>query len=101
MLAELTSSQIADWAEFLRLEPIGWWEEWRRFGMLAALIANVNRGKHQRAFSDEDFMPPEIRMKEPAPKQSVEEQKAIMKAILAPFRRRKAEQDAAKRRKGA
>lgn len=39
------------------IEPFGERGAWTRSGILSALFANANRGKHTPAFKSEDFMP--------------------------------------------
>jgi hypothetical protein len=91
MLAELTSRQIAEWHAFYNLEPFGWREEWRRVAMIAAVIANVNRGKATRPFRESDFMPPDhVAPAGPAKRQSIEEQRSIIASVLAPFKKKAA-----------
>jgi hypothetical protein len=59
MLEALTSRQIAEWYEFWKLEPWGSRVDWMRSAQIVATIANVNRNPQSRAFTVEDFMPPE------------------------------------------
>lgn len=54
---DLSNYEIALWEAEFRLSP---WDEFRsdlQAGMIAATIANVNRGKNTPAFSPADFMP--------------------------------------------
>ncbi len=47
-------------AEFIALDRIDPWDESRadlRAGIVASVIANVNRGKKTKAFTARDFMP--------------------------------------------
>ncbi len=47
-------------AEFIALDRIDPWDQGRadlRAGIIASVIANVNRGKRTKAFSAKDFMP--------------------------------------------
>ncbi len=48
---------------YFNIEPFGEHAAYWRAGVVAATIANVNRGKSQRALKPEDFMPPEPREK--------------------------------------
>lgn len=57
MLAEMTSSQVAEWMAFYRLEPWGAHEEDRRTATIAATIANTSPGKKRKAWRPDDFMP--------------------------------------------
>ena len=89
MLRSMTASEFAEWYEFYRLDP--WGEEradWRA-GMIASVLANVNRGKKGRTFKPEDFMP-EFGPKETAqqsgamnPEQSVAYAKHLSNMIQA------------------
>lgn len=57
MLGEISSRQFAEWMAYSRLEP---WDEERadlRSGIVAATIANANRGKSGKAFTPQQFMP--------------------------------------------
>ena len=40
-----------------RIEPFGEYGDYFRAGIVASTIANVNRGKDQKAFTPHDFMP--------------------------------------------
>lgn len=42
---------------YATLEPFSWDADYLGFAMVAAVIANVNREKNQKAYSVEDFMP--------------------------------------------
>lgn len=53
----MSSSEVARWQAYERLEP---WGEERgdlRNGILAALVANLTRGQGQKAYGPADFMP--------------------------------------------
>jgi len=48
---------MAEWIAFDRIDP---WSEARadlRAGIIASVVANVNRGKKTKAFTPVDFMP--------------------------------------------
>lgn len=57
MLAEITSVQFAEWMAYSRLEPWGQDRDDLRMGIVASTIANVNRGKNQKPFKPDDFIP--------------------------------------------
>ena len=57
MLAEISSAQFAEWLAYARLEPWGEERADLRAGIVASTIANVNRGKGQKAYNPQDFMP--------------------------------------------
>ncbi len=77
----LSSRQLGEWYAFSRIRPFGERVEWMRFAMIAMVIANVNRGKDQRAYRLEDFMPAEVTG--PPAKQPVAEQKAALLQLVA------------------
>lgn len=58
MLARLGWDQFLEWAAFAELEPFGEERADWRAGMVASVIANVNRDpKKGRPFQPRDFMP--------------------------------------------
>ncbi len=57
MLAEMTSPQFAEWLAYSRLEPWGEERADLRMGIVAQTIANTNRGKNQKPYKPQDFMP--------------------------------------------
>jgi hypothetical protein len=60
MLASISSRELTEWAAYFNLEQLGIAPEQRadlRAGIVAATIANVNRGKGKRAMDPTDFMP--------------------------------------------
>jgi len=52
-----------------------------RAGIVASVIANVNRGKGAKPFTPQDFMPRPAEKKAAPPKQPAEEQIALARAI--------------------
>ncbi len=74
MLGELTSDQLIDWIAYSNLEPFGEERGDLRSAIIASTIANCNRGKGQRAFKVNDFMP-----KFNEPKKTWQEMKASFK----------------------
>lgn len=48
---------MADWLAYAEIEPFGDFRADVRAGIVASTIANVHRGKGQRAFGAADFMP--------------------------------------------
>lgn len=77
----LSSRQIAEWMAYYNIEPFGEHPAYWRAGVIAATIANVNRGKRSRVVKPEDFMPPELKAKQGT--QSVEEMAAVLKQAYA------------------
>lgn len=60
MLAGMTSAQVTEWMAFYALEHLGEEADFRadlRAGIVAATVANANRGKNQRAVTPEELMP--------------------------------------------
>lgn len=62
---EMGSSELELWKAYYELEPFGPPRDNHHAAMIAALIANVHRGKGQAPYSNEDFMlvAPEIKRK--------------------------------------
>lgn len=83
MLSGLTSRQMQEWMAFFTLEPFGSRREDMRFGMVAATVHAMQRGKASQPRGPEDFFPI------PSP----QEQKAVtaqrLKGALAGRRRKK------------
>lgn len=59
MLRKISSRQLTEWMAFSKLEPFGEERADLRMGILAALIANVNRDpkKQPAPYEPDDFMP--------------------------------------------
>lgn len=58
MLAEMPSRLLSEWMAYFEIEPFGEERGDLRMGILAALIANINRDpKRARSFEPKDFMP--------------------------------------------
>jgi hypothetical protein len=57
MLSEISSVQYAEWLAYSALEPWGEERDDLRMAIIASTIANVNRGKGQKAFTPDQFMP--------------------------------------------
>lgn len=53
----MTVEEFQKWLMLEQLEPFGEYGEWLRTGLVAATMANINRGKNQAAFTPQDFMP--------------------------------------------
>lgn len=52
----MSSEELSMWMAYEVIEPFGETRADIRAGIIASTIANVNRGKNQKAFSPEDFM---------------------------------------------
>jgi hypothetical protein len=53
----MTARHFAEWRAYESLEPFGPPAEFWRAALVAAVMANANRTKKQKAFQPEDFMP--------------------------------------------
>lgn len=53
----MSSRLLTEWMVFAKLEPFGERRGDLRAAIVAATIANANRGKNQKAYKVEDFMP--------------------------------------------
>lgn len=78
MMRRISYSEFIEWMILENIEPFGERGDYLRAGIIAATIANVNRGKDQPAYSPLDFMPV---IKEPEPAQTAEEISAMMRMI--------------------
>lgn len=72
----MSARTFAEWQAYSTIEPFGPQAEFWRAGMMACMIANVNRKKNQQPFKPEDFMPKGL--VEQAPKEVVPEQAALL-----------------------
>ena len=52
----MDSYELQEWIEYSKVEPLEYRADLRA-GIVASTLANVNRGKNQKAFKPEDFMP--------------------------------------------
>lgn len=54
----MSGRQLAEWQAYAQLEPFGAPAQFWQAGLIASVLANVNRTKKdQKAFTPEDFMP--------------------------------------------
>lgn len=86
MLRVLDSRQIAEWMAYFSIEPFGEHAAYWRAGVVAATIANVNRGKRSRPYKPEDFMPPEPKPKREA--QTPDEMAAVLRRTYRAAKKR-------------
>ena len=56
-MSRCNARQFAEWRAYYQIEPWGEERADLRAGIIASTIANVNRGKGQKAFMPSDFMP--------------------------------------------
>lgn len=96
LLDRMTIEEFHMWIMLEHLEPYGEYGEWLRSGLVCATMANINRGKNQRAFTPQDFMPEAFspRKKTETVKSMKDKWIAIMNAQNAIVGARKAESDA-------
>ncbi len=68
-MREITSAEFAEWMAYATIEPFGPIREDERAGIVAAIIANVNRDSstHPEPFTVDEFLP---RYEGPDPKPS-------------------------------
>lgn len=78
MLARMTSRELNEWMAFYEAEPFGMKREDDRAAIVAATVANVHRGKGQRAYRLSDFTP-----KYQKRATSVQQMKQVMHQIAA------------------
>mgnify|MGYP003151380016 CR=1 FL=1 len=78
LLQNIDSRELAEWAAYNSLEPIGGKRGDLHAGIIASTIANVNRGKGSKTFSPTDFMLVDRDEKE-------EQSEDDMKALFLPF----------------
>ncbi len=84
MLRSLTAKQFVEWEHYARLEPFNELREDYRIASIVQMLANVNRGKNQRAYTLQDMV---IRFGEPEdswqpPKQTPQQQEAIFRLMM-------------------
>jgi hypothetical protein len=88
-LERITSSQLAEWEAYDRIEPIGGYRQDYRFAQVCHLIFDLaqsiygKRGQRRKS-SPMDFMPWGPEQKVPVKKQTVEEMKQTMIAAFKP-----------------
>lgn len=68
--------QVAEWIAYYNLEPFGFTADWLRTGVVAAMIANVNKRKGAKAAMPEDFVPSKRKKR-----QSIAEQRGVLEQI--------------------
>jgi hypothetical protein len=87
LLDRISSSELSEWIEFYDLEPFGCDTGFLGHAITAQTVANANRGKGQRPFKVEDFMPQFG--KEPQSEASMKNFAAMMTAALGGVDKRK------------
>lgn len=56
-MAEISSRELTEWQAYAQLEPFGERQGYVQAGIVASTMANVHRGKDQRPYQPQDFMP--------------------------------------------
>ena len=104
-MEQLTSYEISEWEAFDRIEPIGIWKDDYRLAYLSSLLTNLTistHGKKGAKFTNSiDFMIDWDVTKEKdieAPRQSVEDMKAILQGIAKSVNKNNARQEDLKNR---
>ena len=76
----MTSTEFVQWKEYYRLEPFGEERADYRMGVIASILANVNRRKKtDKQYSPKDFMP--VFNKEKKRKQTWQEQLQVVERM--------------------
>jgi len=57
LLGRISSRELTEWMAFSQLEPFGAEAGYVGHAITASTVANVNRGKGQKAYDVQDFMP--------------------------------------------
>jgi len=52
----MSSGEFSQWIKYFEIEPFGAYRDNFHTGTIAAILANVNRGKNGRSYSVNDFM---------------------------------------------
>ena len=85
MLADMQPHHLGEWLAYHRINPWGQWRDDLRSGIVASVIANVNRDPKRKPepFTASDFIPQFERVEPDAPAPDLDEK------IMAFFQRRK------------
>ena len=83
MLRSITARQFMEWMAYARLEPFDEVRADYRAASICALLANINRGAKQKAYTIEDFLLKFDRTK--TRRQTAQEQEQIARAIVLAF----------------
>ena len=57
LLSRRDSHELSEWIEYYKTDPFGNARSDLQSGIVAATIANVNRGKNTQSYQPSDFMP--------------------------------------------
>lgn len=72
LLARTTAREREEWAAYFDVEPWGEERADLRSAIVAATVANVNKGKNRQPFKPADFMPKFEKPKAPSADEQVE-----------------------------
>ena len=84
LLNRISNRELVEWMAFEQLEPFGYEQEMLGHAITAATIANVNRGKDQKPYKVEDFMP-RLKYAEEEKEKTVEDDIAVIEMINTTF----------------
>jgi hypothetical protein len=84
LLSRISSKELMEWMAFEQLEPFGYEQEMLGHAITATTIANVNRGKDQKPYKIEDFLP-KLKYVEEKPEQTVEDTVTAVKLLNITF----------------
>jgi hypothetical protein len=82
LLRRVTSIEMSEWYAYYCVDPWGEERADLRQAITTAMIANVNRGKDDKAFTPEDFMPFTKKNKERSKPQDWKIQLALLKGAF-------------------
>lgn len=88
MLRSLTAKQFAGWRQYAAIEPFEFDTETRadyRAALIAQVIANVNRGEKQKAFTLKDFLLSFEEKEPPTPEQRRASHLLFIKSIAQAY----------------
>lgn len=57
LLSRVSSAELTEWMQFYNLEPFGSEAGYLGHAITAQVVANVNRGKGQKPYKVQDFLP--------------------------------------------
>ena len=85
LLSRISNKELMEWQAFESLEPFGYEPEMLGHAITATTIANVNRGKDQKPYKVEEFMPKLKYDTEEKPEQTVEDTVTAVKLLNITF----------------
>jgi hypothetical protein len=91
LLQSLDSKELTEWMAYEQIEPFGQSMENWRMAMICCTIANCHRGKNDKVFKVEDFMPSSEKHE-----QTWEDHLKLCKVLEAAFKEKPKKKGAAK-----